>query len=130
MLYTRCIFHPFDREQEGVRISVMSRHTLSDGKTRDPRITPATYDLWKPRFAPPDRLVGDWYKRGLLWEDFERRYLDYLGTIEREVFALAANAVEQSLTVLCIEESPRRCHRRLLAEECQRLIPRLSIRHL
>jgi hypothetical protein len=37
MLYTKSIYKPKYLD-DGLRISVMSRHTLSDGKTDDPKL--------------------------------------------------------------------------------------------
>ena len=64
---------------------------------------------------------------GLAWGEFERRYLSGLrnATLSREDFAaliVLLNA-EKDVTLLCIESSPDRCHRRLLAEECRRILP-------
>ena len=125
-LYTKCIFEP-SSSADGIRICVMSRLTLSDGTTHDPRI--GTYHEWRKRVAPPDKLVGDYYKRDLPWQDFERQYLAYLRTEENatHVRELAHSALHQTTTILCVERDPVHCHRRLLAEECQRLLPALPI---
>ena len=51
MLFTESILserHP----DSGTRISVMSRHTLNDGVTPDPRIIPASYDEHISQMAP------------------------------------------------------------------------------
>ena len=70
MIRTRCILAPKELT-DGVRISVMSRHTLNDGVTPDLRITRKLYDIHLPLLAPNPRLIGDYYKRDLPWEDFE-----------------------------------------------------------
>ena len=57
MIYTKCIFSPRDIF-ENIRISVMSRHTLEDGKTPDERINGLLYDLHEPIFGPPYNLIG------------------------------------------------------------------------
>ncbi len=132
MLYTNCILNPRE-EREGLRISVMSRHTLNDGQTNDLRIVPfVSYDFWLQRLAPSGKLVGDWYKNKLGWEDFEKSYLDYLRTdsVADLVHSLFERAFEENLSLLCIEKSPEFCHRRLLAEECQRYDSRLKIEHI
>ncbi len=128
MLYTKCIFKPKDAT-DGRRISVMSRHTLNDGKTPDLRITSKTYDEWMRELAPLPSLVGDYYNRGLPWIEFERNYIEFLGHISLLVSNLAQRAVEKDLTLLCVEETTEHCHRRLLAEECQRYFPSLKIEH-
>jgi uncharacterized protein YeaO (DUF488 family) len=75
--------------------------------------------------------MGDYYKRGLCWEDFEKRYLEYLRTQRNnELQVLAARATRHPITLLCIEETPQNCHRRLLAEECRKYQNSLEIIHL
>lgn len=128
MLFTKSIFAP-KSSADGIRISVMSRHTLNDGKTPDPRITRDSYSEWWHEFAPPDRLVGGFYKRGLPWADFEKAYLAHLRTPTNSLLVseIARRAALKDLTLMCAEETPERCHRRLLAEECQRLNKELVV---
>ncbi|MEI7719487.1 MAG: DUF488 domain-containing protein [archaeon] len=128
MLRTKSILAP--RESfDGVRISVMSRHTLNDGITPHPQITDSNYILWLQILAPPIKLVGDYYKRNLPWEQFAEKYLQYIrqGDAKREVQSLAERSLHHNITFLCIEDSPENCHRRLLAEECKRYEPSLAL---
>ena len=125
-LYTGCIYHS---PHKGLRISIMSQHTLDDGITPDPLITSASYDQWFHFLGPPLKLIGSYYKRGLSWNDFEKEYVAYLqqepifGAVKR----LAKIAVIHDLTFLCQEETPERCHRRLLVQECKRMNQELKI---
>ena len=128
MLRTKSILAPKDIS-DGVRISVMSRHTLNDGKTPHPQITSASYDEWLSVLAPSATLIGDYYKRGLPWEHFEQRYNDYLRQTDtrKHVQQLAERSLETMITLLCIEETPDYCHRRLLANECTIYQPSLIL---
>ena len=128
VLQTKCIKAPILKE-DGRRISIMSRHTLNDGITLDPEITRGMYYAHQVIFAPPDKLIGDYYKRGLPFEEFARRYLEYMrkNYMSPQVRELARMALRENITLLCIEETPERCHRKLLAEECKRLIPGLEV---
>lgn len=128
-LYTKCILEPKAR-LDGTRISVMSRHTLNDGQTQDQRITRDTYDEHLVVLAPPLRLIGDYYRRGLSWTIFKMEYMRHLQRHTLEVKQLTQRAVKGNVTILCIEESPEKCHRRLLAEECQRYNNFLEVIHL
>ena len=128
VLYTKCIFkEKFD--SEGLRISVMGRHTLNDGKTPDFRIKKDNYDEHSRILAPPDKLVGDYYKRGLSWEDFSRKYLDHIRSedVAHFVRELARKALTENIS---LEEIADKCHRKLLAEECKRYEPFLKVVHL
>jgi uncharacterized protein YeaO (DUF488 family) len=97
----------------------MSRHTLQDGTTPDTRITDQDYDLWLPIFAPRPSDVGKYYRDELDWEAYVERYKNYLSTIPEAVDALARWAIYETVTIMCIEDTPEQCHRRLLAEHCQ-----------
>lgn len=120
MLRTRPIRSP-RQPDDGVRISIMSRHTLPDGKTPDTTINPTMYDQWQPVFAPPPRVVGSYYRQEIDWQRFTKLYLQYLGTIEQDIRELINQAKQGHVTLLCTEDTPHHCHRRLLAEYCQRL---------
>lgn len=126
MLKTKSILSKKEVDDD-LRISVMSRHTLKNGKTPNPRIKDNFYDIHKPIFAPPLKLIGDYYKKNLPWEKFEREYLNYLDSVYIEVEKLSKDAIENNITLLCIESSPKRCHRRLLAEKCKEISPELEI---
>lgn len=116
---------------DGVRISVMSRHTLNDGVTPDSRITFEKYDEHLRILAASDRLIGDYYKRGLTWQSFVERYLEQLQqeSTMPVVAQLAARAITTDITLLCIELTPEKCHRRILAEECLKYTPQLVLEH-
>lgn len=44
-----------------------------------------------------------------------------------QVFLLAELGIDKVITLLCIEDSPKFCHRRLLAEECSKYFSELEI---
>ncbi len=117
------------QEDDGIRISVMSRHTLADGATPDPDITERSFDLWWPELAPPLRLIGSYYRYELSWDDFEKGFLHYLETPEAQQFLrwLVALATRTTVTILCVEAVPERCHRRLIAEACRKMDPSLNV---
>lgn len=127
-IYTKSIHKPLSNK-DGFRISVMSRHTLNDGVTPDPLITGDTFNRWWKTLAPPDQLVVAYYRRNLPWANFERSYLNFLRHEERRLQILEMIKLTSiyDLTLLCVEDNPEQCHRRLLAEECQRLDPNLKI---
>ena len=128
MLRTGCIKNP-RRPEDGLRVSVMSRHTLADGVTPDPEITDALFDEHWVILAPPPTLVGDYYKRGLSWGSFAVRYAKYLERedVQPAVWRIIELAKTGNITVLCIEPSPEQCHRRLLAAACATLDPALQV---
>lgn len=128
-LSTGCILSP-RQESNGTRISVMSRHTLDDGVTPDERIIAwIHFDEWAPKLAPPPKIVWAFYRGGLNWQEYIEAYNGYLKTtdIQELVRQLIERALKQDITILCIEDTPEYCHRRLLAEKCQRIEEKLVI---
>jgi uncharacterized protein YeaO (DUF488 family) len=125
MLKTRPIKDP-KRADDGLRISVMSRHTLSDGITPDRKISTFMYDQWWRKLGPPSRLISD-YDNGLPWEEYEKRYIQYLRTQKQLLTTLMQLARDADVTILCVEDSPLHCHRRLIAEVCKMLDDQLII---
>lgn len=117
------------RESDGLRISIMSRHTLNDGETPDPEITDASFDEWWPELAPPPSLIGAYYKRNLPWVVFEREFKSYLRLCEqnKRLQTLMKLAKNSNATILCIEPTPEFCHRRLVAEACREIDPLLEV---
>ena len=128
-LFTQSIYVP--SSADSLRISVMSRHTFSDGLTPDLRIT---YDLWLQDLAPSNRLVSAWYRGELSQEQFTTDYLAHLQqNPQRHTLDLLIELVmdiKRKPILLCVEPKGEFCHRQVLAEYCQRLEPRLSVAHL
>ncbi len=101
MLKTKSIFAEISPE-DGLRISVMSRHTLNDGITPDTRITPnLSYDEHRVELAPPARLVGMWYRKTIDWAGFANEYSAYLRGLKasRSVRELAEMALRRDVTI-------------------------------
>ena len=128
MLNTKCILAEPDIS-DGFRISVMNRHTLEDGKTPDSRIKPSRYGAHWGILAPSSKLVGEYYREQRPWEWYEPRYLAEIRGAEKYgwVQLLVEIAMRHEVTVMCIEDTPEHCHRRLLAEECKRLRADLEV---
>ncbi len=132
MLRTKCIFKEKELE-DGLRISIMSRHTLNDGKTPDPRLLePGVFDRHRVELAPHPKIVGMWYKKRISWEDFTLAYFMKLHepVESRSVDELVVLARKQDVTVMCVEDTPEHCHRGLLAQRCGMIDPGLEIRHV
>lgn len=131
MLKTKCI-KSSKSDDDGLRISIMSRHTLSDGKTPDPDISHASFDEHWTELAPPPRSVGSWYRSSQNdddWQRFEEEYRRHLEGEPQQIKLkeLIDMATHQNVTVVCVESTPERCHRRLLALACQQVQPELEV---
>lgn len=126
MLFTGCILMP--SQASCFRVSIMSRHTLNDGVTPDVRLIGAYEEHW-PLLGPSPSLIGSYYKHGLEWDYFKKKYLVEIssGAKSEQVDSLIELAGQRDVVVLCIEAAPWRCHRFLLAQECQRRNSKLPI---
>lgn len=126
MLKTGCILKTYSHDTV---ISIMSRHTLNDGNTLHPQINENSYDEHIVVLAPPPKLIGDYRLRELPWGQFKERYIKYLQKpdIAEEIQKLAKRAMASDIRIVCIEEIPEQCHRKILAEECTKYEPQLEI---
>ena len=114
---------------DGFTILIVSRPAKNDGVTPDSKLSPDRFDAWWKELAPPDNLVGSWYRGEVGWSDFEIEYLEHLRNSGlAKLLELIALARIKKATVFCIEGEPTHCHRRLLAEECKRIEPRIVIK--
>ena len=127
-LKTKSILAPIE-SSDGHRISVMNRHTLNDGVTSDNRINTKMYDEHQRLLAPSDKLLGDYYKRGISWSEYEERFKKQINTpsVQKILKDISNKALVENITFLCIEDIPDFCHRRLLAEECKKHQPNLEV---
>ncbi|MFI6032431.1 DUF488 family protein [Amycolatopsis magusensis] len=82
----------------------------------------------RPELAPTQPMLDDYKKQGTGWATYEDRFLELMrhrgieNSIPRE---LLDNAV-----LLCSEEKPHQCHRRLVAEYLAQHWDSVTIEHL
>lgn len=131
MLRTKCIKDKNrPRSEDGLRVSIMSRHTLSDGVTPDPEISPASFEEWWRELAPPPRLIGAYYRSEIMWREFEAGFSKHLAEFppaQTRLRQLVAMAKVRDVTIMCVEPTPEKCHRRLVAEAARALDPELQV---
>ena len=82
-----------------------------------------------PVLAPRDDMLKA-YRGGVLpWAEYERQYIALLD--ERDVATvLQRSSLEPGIVLLCSEDLPDRCHRRLAAEYLKAAWGDITIRHL
>jgi len=81
-----------------------------------------------PALAPGKQLLADYRTETVDWDGYARRYLAALDPARVEQ-ALAGSRLDRAC-LLCAEDSPAHCHRRLAAEWLQIRNPGLQIIHL
>ena len=128
MLFTRSILRP-PAHEDGIRISVMSRHTLNDGVTPDMRIQKFHFHL--PVLGPSPKLIGSYYKRGVSFNEFTILYRHQISQGRKCIWVrlIAFAATFCDITLLCIEDDAQVCHRSILARECVKYQPKLTVIH-
>jgi len=82
-----------------------------------------------PQLAPTKEILKK-FTQGKNWDEYEGAYLQLLK--ERNPIALLEQHSEgnQTVCLLCSEEKPDQCHRRLLAEYMQSYFPNIKVYHL
>lgn len=128
MLKSKSILAPKE-ETDGTRISIMSRHTLNDGKTPDPRLTSDLYDEHMKEFAVPPKVIGAYRRKEIPFEQLASEYVTYITTQREKVIALIQRALHENITVLCMEgtEEKHLCHRSLFMQYSKELADALQL---
>lgn len=91
------------------------------------QITGAEY-AHAPVLAPTQELLDSYRKHGTDWQSYETAFISLLR--ERQVETSWAGLLRDSDCLLCSEESPARCHRRLVAEYLAGHRSDVEIRHI
>ena len=85
------------------------------------------FDMWWPILAPSLKLLGDYISQKIDWVEYAPKYIKEMKDHKDIVKLLAETANKINITILCYEEIPEKCHRRLLAEECKKYESNLEI---
>ena len=77
-----------------------------------------TIDLWMKKVGTSPDLIKDWKTGKITWAQFKARYRKQMqGEGEKKLLAeLRQFANEGTLTLLCTDKDPERCHRSILKE--------------
>lgn len=67
-------------------------------------------------FAPEDELLKKWQKGELSWDEYTEWYLGLLARRKAEKIFKVRYSDAGNVCLLCTEQTPEHCHRRLLAE--------------
>lgn len=81
-----------------------------------------------PLLAPTQELLDAYKKRKGLWSDYERQFLQLMKCREIEKNVSTGTIAESCL--LCSEDKPDHCHRRLVAEYFQEKWGCIEIEHI
>jgi uncharacterized protein (DUF488 family) len=82
----------------------------------------------QPDLAPTQDLLDAYKKEGGNWADYEKRFLDLMAS--RRIEGTVPRNLVNEACLLCSEDKPAHCHRRLVAEYLRDKWGDLEIRHL
>ena len=78
--------------------------------------------------APTAEILDPYKKRQCTWETYEARFLELMKA--RRIESTVSRESLKNACLLCSEEKPHHCHRRLVAEYLQMHWPDVIIEHL
>lgn len=84
--------------------------------------------LHVPSLAPTKELLTDYRKKRISWSIYETRFIELMKS-RRIEYALSQELVHNGC-LLCSEDQPHHCHRRLVAEYLKTHWGELKIEHL
>lgn len=82
----------------------------------------------EPKLAPTQEMLDAYKKDGGDWDDYERRFLALMA--ERRIEEFVPRPTLDGACLLCSEDKPKHCHRRLVVEYLQRKWGNLEVTHL
>ncbi len=80
------------------------------------------------KYAPTKELLDKYRKKDISWGDYTKEYLAIIE--ERRITDNLSVEDIDGCCMLCSEDKPDKCHRRLLAEYLQKRFPSLEIVHI
>ena len=78
--------------------------------------------------APTKEMLDGYKKRGGSWDDYERKFLDLMA--DRRIEEKLDPELLEDACLLCSEDQPHYCHRRLVAEYLKEHWGDVEIAHL
>lgn len=81
-----------------------------------------------PSLAPTQQMLDTYKKQKGSWSEYETRFQELIRT--REIETLASKELLDGACLLCSEEKPHHCHRRLVAEYLRERWENVAITHL
>lgn len=102
---------------DGIRICIMRRPDSA-----------LDWDIWMPHLAPSDELLTAYHQQKISWDEFCVQFkINVLEGKSEYLDILIDMAKKRKITLLCWEETPDKCHRRLIAQACAQRSPSLNV---
>lgn len=82
-----------------------------------------------PQLAPEDLMLKSYKNKEITWQMYEGKFLDLMG--KRNIESLFSPSDLEGACLLCSEDKPHHCHRRLVADYLnQKWNMSLEVKHL
>lgn len=102
-------------KSDGIRVCIMRRP--------DPGIE---YDIWLPVLSPSGKLLTDYHEKKVTWDQFEKLFTSQVLKKQKKFLKLLIEiSKNRRVTILCWEDEPAQCHRRLVLNACRQIDPTL-----
>ena len=85
------------------------------------------HDLY---FTPTERILDSYKKKFITWSGYEEAFAALMASREIDDYIRKNYAGADKLCLLCTEQSPTNCHRRLVAERIAEVLGDVEIKHL
>ena len=82
----------------------------------------------EPSLAPQKELLGDYRNKFISWSEYEKRFVELMR--KRRIESTLSRDVLNNSCLLCSEDQPHHCHRRLVAEYLKEQWDDVEIEHL
>ncbi|MBX7096437.1 MAG: DUF488 domain-containing protein [Myxococcaceae bacterium] len=82
----------------------------------------------EPKLAPTQEMLDAYKKDGGDWADYEKRFLGLMA--ERRIEETVPHSALDGACLLCSEDKPKQCHRRLVVEYLQQKWGGIEVAHL
>lgn len=103
---------------DGIRICIMRR------------VKPEfSFDMWLPPLSPSTELLKEYHDEVIDWDGYEKLFTkEVLDTQTTSLTILLDLSKKHTITLLCWEETPEKCHRRLVVEKLLAMDPTLEVK--
>ena len=81
-----------------------------------------------PELAPTRDILDAYRKRKWPWDDYERAFLELIR--QRQIEATLSKELLNESCLLCSEDQPHHCHRRLVADYLKEKWQQVEVEHL
>jgi uncharacterized protein (DUF488 family) len=82
----------------------------------------------QPELAPTQEMLDEYKKNKGVWAEYEKRFRDLI--VKRRIEQTIPKSALDGVCLLCSEDKPHHCHRRLVAEYLQEKWGDVEIEHL